>query len=243
MEWLERISRVVRSQINSLIQEEEDPEKVLETAIANMEQELIIMRQALAEAIATYKSAQRQLAHHHKAAQKWYERAQMAIDKGNEPLAREALVNRQSYQIQAQEIENQLKQHNQIVEKVKQDLRTLERKYAEAKAKKSLYLARLRSAMASQKLQAIVGNLNSGSASNVFEQIESRILELEAESELTQSLSADPLEKEFMALENNKTIDAEIANLKAKKLTSPPSSSALGTNSEIKDIHAKLDQI
>ncbi len=235
MEWLDRISRVVRSQINSLIQEQEDPEKVLETAIAQMEQELIAMRRALAEAIATNKSAQRQLTHHQKAAEKWYERAQLAMDKGNEPLAREALINRQSYQIQAQGIQNQLQQQNQVVEKVKQDLRTLERKYAEAKAKKSLYLARLRSAMASQRLQEIVGNLNSGSSTSVFEQIESRILELEAESDLTQSLSADPLEKQFMDLENNKTIDAEIANLKAKKLTSPHS------NQPSPEISAKLD--
>ncbi|MGP0127703.1 MAG: PspA/IM30 family protein [cyanobacterium endosymbiont of Rhopalodia musculus] len=242
MEWLERISRVVRSQINSLIKEEEDPEKVLETAITQIEQELIAMRRALAEAIAINKSAQRQLAHHQKAAEKWYERATMAIDKGNDPLAREALINRRSYQIQVQGIENQLEQQNQVVEKVKQDLRTLERKYAEAKAKKSLNVARLRSAIASQRLQEIVGNLHSGSSTSIFEQMESRILELEAESQITQSLSTDPLEKQFMALEMDKIIDTEIVNLKAEKLTSRQSNQSSVSSSEIDEINAKLDQ-
>jgi phage shock protein A len=220
MEWLERISRVLRSQINSLIKEEKDPEKVLETAIAQIEQELIAMRRALAEAIAINKSAQRQLVQYQKTAEKWYEQATIAIEKGNDPLAREALINRQNYQIQAQKTENQLEQQNQVVEKVKQDLRTLERKYAEVKAKKSLNVARLRSAIASQRLQGIVGNLNSGSSSSIFEHIESRIIDLEAESQITQSLSTDPLEKQFMSLEMDKIIETEIVNLKAKKLTS-----------------------
>lgn len=242
MEWLERISRVVRSQINSLIKEEESPEKVLETAIAQIEQELLAMRRALAEAIATNKNAQRQLAHHQKAAEKWYEQAQMAIDKENDHLAREALINRQFYHIQIQEIENQLKQQNQVVEKVKQDLRTLERKYAEAKAKKSLDLARLRSAIASQRLQGIVGNLNSGSSTNVFEQVESRILELEVESQITQSFSVDPLDKQFMDLEKDKIIDTEIVNLKAKKPTSRKSNQSSRFTSEIDKIDTKLDK-
>ena len=243
MEWLERISRVMRSQINGLIKEEENPEKILETAITQIEQELLAMRRALAEAIASNKSVQRQLAQHQKAAEKWYERAKMAIDQENDSRAREALINRQFYQIQTQEIENQLKQQNQVVEKVKQDLRTLERKYAEAKAKKSLDLARLRSAMASQRLQGIVGNPNSGSSSSVFEQIESRILELEAESQITQSLSIDPLEKQFMALEKDKIIDTEIVNLKAKKLTSRRSNQLSRYPSEIDKIDAKLDRL
>lgn len=220
MEWLERISRVLRSQINSLIKEEEDPEKVLETAIAQIEQELIAIRRALAEAIAINKSAQRQLVQYQNMAEKWYERATIAIEKGNDPLAREALINRQNYQIKAKTIENQLEQQNQVVEKVKQDLRILERKYSEAKAKKSLNVARLRSAIASKRLQEIVGNLNSGSSSSIFEHIESRILDLEVESQITQSLSTDTLEKQFMSLEMDKIIDTEIVNLKAKKLTS-----------------------
>ncbi|GBF82353.1 PspA/IM30 family protein [Aphanothece sacrum] len=218
MEWLERISRVVRAQINYLVQENQDPEKILEDAISLMEQELITMRRALAEAIATYKQGQRQVSLNERAGQKWYERAQLALDKGNEPLAREALVNRQSYQIQAHEITTQLEQQRQIIDKVKQDLYELERKYNQTKTKKNIYLARLRSATASQKMQEVMSNLNTTGSNNIFEQIEARILELEAHSELMNGMSSDPLEKQFTALEGNHTVDNELANLKAKKL-------------------------
>ncbi|MEA5535927.1 PspA/IM30 family protein [Crocosphaera sp. XPORK-15E] len=234
MEWLERVSRAVRAQINSFVHEAEDPEKLLEDAIAQMEQELIAMRRALAEAIATHKSAERQLARYEAAANKWYERAELALEKGNEVLAREALLNRQSYQQQAQTIQNQLGQQTQIIQKVKHDLRQLEQKYSEAKAKKSLYLARLRSAMASQKLNEVMGNFTPGSSDNLFEKIDARILELEAQSELMGHLG-DPLEKQFIELEVNKNVESELANLKAKKLKSSPS--------DIEELRAKIDKL
>ncbi len=217
MEWIERISRVVRAQITYLVQEAEDPEKILSEAIALMEEQLIAMRRALAEAIATHLSSQRQLMLFEASAQKWYERAQLAIDKGNEKLAREALVNRQSYQVQAQSLQQQLEGQNQSIGKVKQNLRQLEQKFTQARAKKSLYLARLRSAAASQKLHEIVGNLNSESASGVFERIEAKILELEAQSELTIGQISDPLEQQFATLEGSDSIESQLAQLKANK--------------------------
>lgn len=234
MEWLERVSRVVRAQINSFVQEAEDPEKMLEEAIAQMEQELIAMRRALAEAIATHKSAERQFTRYEAAAAKWYQRAELAMEKGNEKLAREALVNRQSYQQQAQIIQTQLTQQTQIIQKVKQDLRSLEQKYSEAKAKKSLYLARLRSAMASQRLNEVMGNFNTGSADNLFEKIESRVLELEAQSDLMQHMG-DPLEKKFADLEGGNTVDNELAQLKATKLNAH--------SPEIEQLRAKIDNL
>ncbi|NJO94097.1 MAG: hypothetical protein HC820_06575 [Hydrococcus sp. RM1_1_31] len=81
MGWLERLGRVVRTQIDSLVKEAEDPEKILEQAVMGMEQELIEMRRALAEAIATQKSTERQTANYQMAAQKWYDRAQFLSKK------------------------------------------------------------------------------------------------------------------------------------------------------------------
>ena len=84
MGWLERVGRVVRGHLDNLVNEAEDPEKLLDEAISKMEQELIAMRRALAEAIATHKSAERQLSRYEKAAATWYERAQLAMAKGGE---------------------------------------------------------------------------------------------------------------------------------------------------------------
>lgn len=207
MGWLDRVGRVVRAQVNSLINEAEDPEKILEKAVMDMEQELIAMRRALAEAIATQKSTERIVANYQQTAQKWYDRAQLSLNGGNEASAREALMQRQSYQQQAQSLQAQLEEQNKIGSKLKQDLRTLEQKYSEAKAKKNLYIARLRSAQAQQKMHEIAGNLSGASPSSVFERIETKILELEAESQLTGASGRDSLEEKFIAIEGKDNLE------------------------------------
>ncbi|ACB53950.1 putative protein PspA/IM30 [Crocosphaera subtropica ATCC 51142] len=231
MGWLERVSRVVRGHLNSLVHEAEDPEKLLDDAIAHMEQELIAMRRALAEAIATHKSAERQLSRYEKAGQTWYERAEFAMSKGNETLAREALVKRQSYQQQANSIQTQLIEQNEIIERLKNELRNIEHKEREAKTKKNLYLARLRSAMASQKLHEVLGNFDPYNSNNLFERIDQQILELETQSAVMGKIP-DPLETKFMELENNKKVEKEIAKLKAKN-----------SQAEIDELRSKLDQL
>ncbi|ACK70054.1 phage shock protein A, PspA [Gloeothece citriformis PCC 7424] len=215
MGWLEHLGRAVRANINSLIQEAEDPEKILEEMILNLEQELIRMRQGLAEAIATLKRTERESQKHYSLAQTWHDRAQLALTQNNETLARQALFKWQNYQHQAETVQNQLEPHRQIINKLKKELLELEKKYTEAKAKKSLYLARLRAAMASKKMNEILGNFNNGSASTVFERIETKILELESHSELMST--DDPLERQFSALEGDKKIEAELIKMKAQQ--------------------------
>jgi phage shock protein A len=207
MGWLDRVGRVVRAQINSLRNEAEDPEKILEKAVMDMEQELIAMRRALAEAIATQKSTERIVANYQQTAQKWYDRAQLSLNGGNEASAREALMQRQSYQQQAQSLQAQLEEQNKIGSKLKKDLRTLEQKYSEAKAKKNLYIARLRSAQAQQKMHEIAGTLSGASPSSVFERVETKILELEAESQLTGASGQDSLEEKFIAIEGKDNLN------------------------------------
>ena len=129
MGWLERMSRVVKGHLDGLVNEAEDPEQLLNEAINQMEQELIAMRRALAEAIATHKSAERQLSRYEKAAETWYERAEMAMAKGSETLAREALLKRQSYQQQADSIQSQLIDQNEIIQRLKDELRKVEHSF------------------------------------------------------------------------------------------------------------------
>lgn len=220
MGWLERLGQTIRANINSLIHEAEDPEKILEEMIFNLEQELIRMRQGLAEAIASLKRTERESHKHYCSAQTWHERAQQALTQNNETLARQALVKWQSYQTSAQTFQGQIEQQSQIINKLKKNLLELEKKYTETKAKKSLYIARLRSAIASQKMNEIIGNLNNGSATTVFERIETKIFELESHSELIAYSSGDSLEHHLAALEEEKKIEAELIKMKAKQQNS-----------------------
>ncbi|MEC4893696.1 MAG: PspA/IM30 family protein [Oscillatoria sp. PMC 1051.18] len=218
MGLLERIWRVIRANINSLISSTEDPEKVLEQAVADMQQDLLRMRQAVAQAIATQKRTERQAAQNNTQAESWYRRAQLALDKGDETLAKEALVKRKSYQDTAEALQSQLEQQNTLISKLKKDLRALESKISEAKMKKDLYIARARSAESSMRIQELMGNTNTSSSLSSFERMEEKVLELEATSEAIAQLGTDDLEKKFSALEGNNQLEAELRAMKANQL-------------------------
>ncbi|MGK7875292.1 MAG: PspA/IM30 family protein [Xenococcaceae cyanobacterium] len=253
MGLLERIWRVIRANINSLVNEFEDPEKVLEQAVMDMQQDLISIRQALAQAIATQKRTERQMAQNQATAEQWRRRAQLALEKGDENLAREALVRRQSYQNNTQALQAELEQQSGIINKFKQDMRTLESKISEAKRKKDMYIARARSAVASQKIQELAGNINTGSSLNAFERMEEKVMELEAQSEVMGKLGTDDLEKKFAALEGGNEIDIELAKMKSEKLrrtnqgklTSSEPSAAKKTeiDDEIEKLRSEIDRL
>lgn len=209
MGWLDRMGQAIRAQINSAIRESEDPEKVLEEAIRSMEGELIAMRQALAEAVATQKRTERQLQQQEKAAKNWHDRAKMALEHGNENLAREALGHWQTYTGHLEPLRTFLARQVGVIQNLKKDLLTIERKYAEMKAQRSLYVARLRSASASRKASEILGNID---RNPVFERLEAKVLEMESSAELLRE--SDPLERQFKDLEGQKQIEAELTRMK-----------------------------
>jgi phage shock protein A len=206
---MDRMLRVVRANVNSLITTAEDPEKVLEKAVVEMQENLLQMRQAVASAIATQKRTERQAAQAESTAQEWYRRAQLALQQNNE-----ALTKRHTYQETATALSQQRLQQAEIVDKLKKDMRTLELKIGEAKTKKDMYIARARSAEASVKLQEMLGGISSSSSLNAFERMEEKVIRLEAQSEVISLTSSNDLEKRFAVLESSDEIDTELAAMK-----------------------------
>lgn len=227
MGLLERIGRVFRANVGSLVDRAEDPEKVLEQTVLEMQENLIEMRQAVAGAIATQKRTERQMGQNRETAEQWRSRAQLALEKGNEDLAREALTKGRSYQQSAETLKAQIDQQRELVDRLKKDMRTLEAKISEAKTKKDLFIARARSAAASQKIRDLSDSVNTGGSLNAFERMEDKVWELEAQSEATEALETDDLEKKFAALEgadnqgklpssqNSEEIDQELEKLRS----------------------------
>lgn len=215
MGLIDRIRRVIRANFNSLVSNAEDPEKIIEQAVTDMQQDLITLRQAVAGAIATQKRTERQASQAEATAQEWFNRAQLALSKEDENLAREALTRRKSYQETAAAMQSQLSQQSGVVGKLKDNMRSLESKISEAKTKKDLYIARARSAQASQKIQEMLGNTGTGSAINAFEKMEEKVMQLEAQSEVLEELGSNELEKRYAALEAGDDIESELAALKA----------------------------
>ncbi|NEQ50382.1 MAG: PspA/IM30 family protein, partial [Leptolyngbya sp. SIO3F4] len=191
-----------------------------EQTTADMQENLLQLRQAVAVAIATQKRSERQYDQAHTQAREFYNRAQGALQKGNETLAREALNRRQSYLETAKALEGQLQEQQNSVQQLKTNMRALESKIAQARTQKDMYIARARSAKASQKLNEMMTQMNGGT----FDKIEDKILAMEADAaaaaELNQ-ISQDPLTKKFSALESEQSpgeskVDRELAAMKAR---------------------------
>lgn len=235
MGFLDRLGRVIRANLNSLVSQAEDPEKILEQTVVEMQDDLIQLRQAVAQAIATQKRTERQCVQAGSTADEWYRRAQLAMQKGDEALAREALTRRKTYQDTADTLRMQIEQQRTVVSKLKENMRTLENKLSEAKTKKDMYIARARSAKASQQLNEMLNRVGTNRALEAFERMEEKVLQLEAQAEATAELTrGDDVEKQFRALESGTDIDVELATLRAKLTESAPSASlpASGRSSE-----------
>ncbi|MBE9229721.1 PspA/IM30 family protein [Phormidium sp. LEGE 05292] len=216
MGLIDRIVRVIRANVNDLINKTEDPEKILEQTVLEMQDNLIQLRQAVAAAIATKKRTERDVNHAQSHADSWYNRAQLALEKENEQLAREALVKRKSYWETVQALQGQLTSLDTIITKLKQDLRTLEGKIAEARMKKDMYIARARSAQAAAKMNELMDKYNPSGTLQAFERMEEKILQLEARSEVIEKMGSRELENKFAALEMGNDVDAELAQMKQR---------------------------
>lgn len=219
MELIKRIQRFIRANLNSMTGSGSDPEKILEQAVIEMQTNLVQLRQAVAQAIATQKRTERQTAQAKSTAEEWYRRAQLALQANNEPLAREALTKRRAYQDTHDALAAQMEQQNSLIVKMKQDMRSLEFKISEAKTKKDMYIARARSAEASYRLQEMLSSSSTTSSLNAFERMEEKVLQLEAKSEAIAQLDSDDLQQQFTMKESNNSIDGELAAMKVQLLS------------------------
>jgi phage shock protein A len=248
MGFFDRIARVIRANINSLISGAEDPEKVLEQTVMDMQDDLIKLRQAVAQAIATQKRTERQCSQAQSTAQEWHQRAQLALQKGDEHLAREALTRRKSYQETADSLRGQIEQQSAIVNQMKQNMVTLERKLAEAKTKKDMYIARARSAKASQQIQEMLGQVGNSSSMAAFERMEEKVMELETQSQAIAELNANTLEQKFAELESGSDIDADLAAMKAElaggspSASLPESQSSSSVDDDLEQLRSQLEE-
>jgi phage shock protein A len=214
MGLLDRVGRVIRANLNSMVNKAEDPEMLLEQTVHNMHDDLIHLRQAVAQAIATQKRCERQQAQAQLIAEDWQQQAQLALQKDDEHLAREALIRRQPYIENAQALKTQLEQQRQIITKLKQSMVALEIKIAEARARKDMFVARARAAQASQEVNEVLGRVSTSYSLGAFERMEAKVNQLEAQAEAMRELNADDLEKRFTALERGNDIDRQLQAMK-----------------------------
>jgi phage shock protein A len=230
MGLFDRISRVVRANLNDLVSKAEDPEKVLEQSLIDMQEDLVKLRQAVAQAIATQKRTEQQYNQNLSEGNKWQQRAQLALTKGDENLAREALVRKKSYGDSATALKTSLDQQVLQIDTLKKSLIALEGKISEAKTKKDMLKARISAAKAQEQLQSTISGLNTGSAMSAFERMEDKVLQVEARAQAAYELGGTGMEQQFAALEAGSDVDDELALLKAQMSGNTlPENSVAGT--------------
>jgi phage shock protein A len=215
MGFFDRLSRLLRANLNDLVGKAEDPAKILDQSVADMQADLIKLRQAVATAIASQKRLQNQAEQAETQANTWYQRAELALKKGEEELARESLSRRKTYQDTATALNNQISAQVSQVDTLKRSLTALEGKIAEAKTKKDMLKARAQAAQAQEQLQSAVGNLSTTSSMAAFEQMEEKVLSMEARSQAAAELAGADLEAQFASLEGD-SVDEELESLRKR---------------------------
>ncbi len=216
---LERIGKLIEANLNSLLSSAEDPEKMLEQLIVDMREQY---RQAQREVTIALADEKRLEAKYQKAksdAEEWQRKAVLALQKGREDLAREALVRKGEDAALANEYLGQLEQQSVLVGKLKEALVALDRKIDEAIRKKNLILARSKRAEAARTINRTITALDDQSAFDAFAQYEEKVGKLEAETEAEAEVSkltggAKALDEEFKKLDTG-AVDDELKALKA----------------------------
>lgn len=220
MGLFDRLKRVVGSNVNDLISKAEDPEKMLEQAILEMQEDLVQLRQGVAQAIAAQKRTEKQYNDGQNEINKWQRNAQLAIQKGDENLARQALERKKTYTETGTALKVSLDQQVTQVDSLKRNLIQLESKISEAKTKKEMLKARITTAKAQEQLQGMVSGMNTSSAMSAFERMEEKVMIQEARAQSMGELAGADLETQFARLESGSDVDDELAALKASML--PP---------------------
>lgn len=214
----DRVSRLLRANINDLISRAENPEKILEQAVIDMQEDLGKLKGAVAQAIAAQNRTQQQFERNQTEAKTWQTRAQLALQKGDEALAREALTRKQSYAQTAEMLQQQLVGQTQQTDTLKRGLMTIESKIAEAQTKKAMLKARAAAAEAQKKIGAAVNGIGTSGAMAAFERMEDKVLQMEARNQVAYELVGAGLTERFAQLEAGSAIDDELAAMKAQLL-------------------------
>lgn len=226
-----RLKTLISSNVNDMINKAENPEKMLNQLIIDMNEQLIESKKAVAMAIADEKKLERETMNQQAQSQEWERKAMLAVRAGQDDLAKEALLRKQEYENNYVEYKKQWEAQKASVEKLKESLRELQNKIEEAQRKKNLLIARAKRAEAQQKIQNTISNVTGNkSAFEAFDRMAQKVDQLEAEADAAKELedfSKDTnLEKRFAALEkSDASADLMLLELKEKMKALPENSS------------------
>jgi phage shock protein A len=215
-----RFRDIISSNINAMLDKAEDPEKLIKLMIREMEDTLVEIKTACAGVMASGKKIQRQLDGHKARSRYWGEKAELAVNKGRDDLAREALVEKRKFTHRTESLEQDLVEHDQLIEQYQGDIRQLEDKLKSARDKQRMLVQRHVHAQRKIQAQQEMRRIDSSESLMKFDELENRIERMEAEADLVNYGKKTSLEDELEKLSVDEEIEDELNALKAPKPSS-----------------------
>jgi phage shock protein A len=217
MALLERVSTLVRANLNDLVDQAEDPEKMIKQVILDMENQLLQVKTQVAISIADQHVLERKLKENEDNEKQWMRRAELAVDKADEPLARAAVERSMSYKTTSQNFRQQVEDQKAQVDNLKSALLRLQQKLAEAHAKSDVLIAQHRRSRALGKATDAGIVIGDNSKSAAFDRMKNKVRHSEATAQAKADLVADDVDGKFAAMEKQEEIDRLLTEIKAKR--------------------------
>jgi len=210
-----RFSDIINSNINSLLDKAEDPEKMVRLIIQEMEDTLVEVRSASAKTIANRKEVSAQIAKLSSEASDWEAKAELAINKDREDLARAALQEKKKCEDAVETLSKEFTIIESQIGKLQDETAQLQDKLADAKARQKTIIMRQKTASSRLEVKKSLDNSKIDSAMGRFEQYERKIDDLESQVD-AYDLGKKTLNDEFAELESDTKVEDELAALKKK---------------------------
>lgn len=212
-----RVRDIIGANINTMLDKAEDPEKLVKLMIREMEDTLVEVKASCAGAMATKKKIQRELNECNVRSEDWAQKAQLAMDKGREDLAREALLEKRRYAERSEALDGETTQCDELIDQYQEDISQLEDKLNSAREKQRILVQRHVHAQHKMTAEQHIRRMDTSDAMQRFDSFEERIERMEADADLVNYGRKPSLEEEFRRLEGDEDIEKELAALKSKK--------------------------
>lgn len=214
---MERVATLIRANLNDLVDKAEDPEKMLKQVMLDMQNQLMQVKTQVAIAIADQHLLAKKGQEHADKAAEWERKAQLAVDKREDDLARAAIERSLTCRTAAENFQQQVEDQTAQVENLKSALRKLQDKLAEAQTKTELLAAQHRRARVMKKAAESRLALTDGSAELTAERLKNKVAYIEAVGEAKTELAGDSLEDRLAALDKSEKVEKLLEGLKARK--------------------------
>ncbi len=216
-----RFRDIVSSNINAMLDRAEDPEKLIRLMIREMEDTLVELKSACAGVMAAAKKSQRQRDEDLARSRFWADKADLAVSKGRDDLAREALVEKRRYQQRGEALDHEVGDHQALTDQYQEDIRQLEEKLKSAREKQRLLVQRHIHATRKRRAQEEIRRVDSAEAILKFDELETRIERMEAEADLVNFGRTQDLEDRLNRLSVDEDIEKELQAIKASRIVDP----------------------